>query len=114
MKQKNGVIRSKIYGISKHQEAIDDLNNGDELVLKREPNNSYDKNAIQIHSKSGKILGYVKAEIAADLAKQIDKNFSVRCRVLMITGQAYKNKGVNIEYVCAAFDSANDQFQGVM
>jgi len=113
-KAAKGVIRSKIYGISKHQEVIDDLREGDQLVLKREPNNSYDSNAIQIQSKNGKQLGYVKTELAAELAEELDAQKEIQCKVLMITGQGYKNKGVNVEFLRASFQSADQVPAGVI
>ena len=76
-----------------------------ELVLKREPNNSYDSNAIAIFIKT-KIfflkpakfqIGYLSADIAQRLAPHIDNGGTVTVKVKNITGGTGKEfYGVNI------------------
>ena len=41
------------------ENTIEDLRQGDQLFLKLEPDNPYDKRAIEIYTKSGMKLGYI-------------------------------------------------------
>ena len=76
-----------------------------ELVLKREPKNTYDSNAIAIFIKT-KIfffknakfqIGYINTDIAQRLAPYIDKGGTVTSKVKNITGGTGKEfYGVNI------------------
>ena len=76
-----------------------------ELSLKREPNNTYDSNAIAIFVKtkifffkSAKFqIGYVSADIAQQLAPYIDKGGIVTSSIKNLTGgNKKKSYGVNI------------------
>ena|SRR5436190_6464898 len=45
---------------------------GKPLELRREPANEYDPNAIAVHVPGGDQLGYVPAELAAEIAGELD------------------------------------------
>lgn len=47
------------------------LTDGEPLVLKREPSNQYDRNAVQVWAK-GQHVGYVRATQAVTLAEELD------------------------------------------
>ena len=100
------MVKTKIVGstFEKSQDLIKKLRPGQELVLKREPENIMDRNAIGIYlsaEKGGSKLGYVKAFIAKELSQWMDKSpnkYSVK--VLEITGEAGgENYGCNIEII---------------
>ena len=56
---KNISLVTELTGLSTHQISNDELNEGDKLVWKLEPNNLYDKFAVSIY-KNDKLLGYIK------------------------------------------------------
>ena len=45
---------------------------GRKLVLRREPGNAHDANAIAVTTEAGEQLGYVPRELAAELAPELD------------------------------------------
>lgn len=46
---------------------------GDKVILKREPDNRYDSNAIEVFTLDEKSLGYIPADLASDLAYRLDE-----------------------------------------
>ena len=67
----------------RHAEAADawpDLRQGDELVLVREPDNAFDKNAVRVEWR-GRKLGYVPRRENAALAWALDRGETLRARV---------------------------------
>lgn len=53
------------------------LEDGEQLVLVREPSNPYDSNAIQIHTLDGIFLGFIPKAKNQSLAKQMDDGLEV-------------------------------------
>ncbi|HEY7632113.1 MAG TPA: HIRAN domain-containing protein [Thermoleophilaceae bacterium] len=45
---------------------------GEPLVLRRDPDNEYDENAIAVDARGGEQLGWVPRELAAELARELD------------------------------------------
>ena len=76
------------------------------LSLRREPTNKYDSNAIGVWLKARALIfftsdvqiGYINAELAAELAPHIDKGKPLLCEVAEVTGgtQGKEYLGVNI------------------
>lgn len=91
------VIKSKIAGISLHQDVVSEISPGDELFLVREPDNCYDENAVSILSSSKKQLGYVNRKLAFDVARAMDEGVAVKCFACTVTGAGHLLKGINIE-----------------
>jgi len=60
------LLKFNIRGISFKQDAAEGLHQGQSLLLLREPGNQYDKNAVAVHTLSGKQVGYVPKEIAPE------------------------------------------------
>jgi HIRAN domain len=46
---------------------------GSALVLRRDPGNEHDANAIEVRTRQGEALGFVPRELAAELAPQLDR-----------------------------------------
>jgi len=78
---------------------------GKELFLKREPNNTYDSNAIAVFIKTKLFffknvkfqIGYISTDIAQRLAPYMDKGGIVTAHIKNITGgDEIKFYGVNI------------------
>lgn len=96
---------SKIVGVThdNRQELIRKLDVGKELQLIREPQNTYDRNAIAVYSDLGQ-LGYIPKETAISLAESMDLDEKYQCHVSQITGQTYNNLGVNIHIQSKPYD----------
>lgn len=95
-------IRSKIRGVSKgnRQEYIQSVFPGDQLDLRREPDNLYDENAIKVFAGdySDDDLGYLSKDLAERLAPILDSYKQlVMAEVIDITGEYKRTQGVNIE-----------------
>ena len=60
------------------EKTIRNLRTGDQLTLRREPQNPYDKNAIGICC-GPTFLGFVAAELAARIAPLMDRGETVAC-----------------------------------
>ena len=101
MSRKLKKFNSKIMGssfVKGSQESMASLNVGDQLEVLREPTNEFDKNAIMVFVPNGGRIGYIKKEVAVDLAKDIDNGYSVNVTVADVTGGTddKPNRGVNI------------------
>ncbi len=58
------------------------INVNDRLVLKLEPENKYDFNAVEIFNSNGDKLGYIPRYYSKQVTKMIDENKNVSCRVI--------------------------------
>ena len=97
--KKTNEFYSKINGstfVPNGQQLISQLKSGDELLLEREPENTYDKNAIRVMNSSKQKLGFIPKDTAANLSKNIDNNDIVKVSVSEVTGGGTKNVGCNI------------------
>ncbi len=92
------VIYSKLAGVSfdDRQDNISQCKDCDKLDLMREPNNTYDKNAIRVEDK-GRMLGYIPKVQAASLAQYMDAGGDIAgCYIDRIIGGGTLNYGVTI------------------
>ncbi len=86
-------LHTKVVGVTfdnddgtNRQDILEKIKTGDKTIsLKRDPNNAYDKNAIEVHSNYG-IVGFINADLAANLAGQMDSGKIVKAAVEEITG----------------------------
>jgi single-stranded-DNA-specific exonuclease len=88
---------TKVFGVSfeGRQNIVAGLEKGDALDLVREPENPHDPNAIAV--RYGRLqLGYLRREIALQLAPNIDAGERYAATIGSITGGGAKNVGVNI------------------
>jgi hypothetical protein len=100
------MINTKLVGVSHYQKhIIEDVKEGDLLLLEREPENRYDPNAIVVRIDLGNpdecyTVGYINRELAAELAPLMDAHQEIDCEVLNITGGDESGKttrGVNVK-----------------
>lgn len=77
---------------------------GTPLILKREPKNRRDKNAISVWVYGKNIfrkgefqIGYIKTELAAEIAPRIDAGWTITAIVKEVTGGGDLTYGCNIE-----------------
>lgn len=71
-----------------------------ELLARREPTNRFDPNAIGLWVADGnkyRLIGYVSAELAEDLADVADAGGALKVKVLNVTGGWKNSRGVNLE-----------------
>jgi DNA-binding response OmpR family regulator len=70
---KDGKFTFGVVGIGyeNREENIKYAKEGDSVILRREPNNPHDKNAIRVLTRSGKELGYVPREFAEQIAPKM-------------------------------------------
>lgn len=69
-----GVFETNVVGM-RHgggMEKAKHLSTGDFVKLEREPQNTHDRNAIQVMTSEGARIGYVSAKVAAHLARGLD------------------------------------------
>ncbi|MDD4734174.1 MAG: PD-(D/E)XK nuclease family protein [Bacilli bacterium] len=93
---KQKYIYSKVAGTTFTKFSELDIKEKDGLLLKREKDNKFDKNAIAVYWGVEKI-GYIKKTLAKDLAKGLDNKKAFKCVVAGLTGgKDDKNKGCNI------------------
>lgn len=58
------------------------LNPNDELVLKLEPDNKFDSNAVEIYNSDNIKLGYIPRYYSSQVAKMMEENKKVTCKVI--------------------------------
>lgn len=84
---------------TKRQDILAGLKPGDELKLVREKDNPFDGHAIAIFSSGDHQLGYLKKDLAKDLAPNMDKGVKIKATVKEITGgtDSAPTRGLNIQ-----------------
>ncbi len=96
-------FHTKVVGVSfeGRQDIIAGLSSGSALELRREANNPHDANAIAVYYGHLQ-LGFLKKDLAAHLAPEIDAGARYRAHIASLTGAdasaqaAAKHRGVNI------------------
>lgn len=93
-------IPTKVVGVTFNgiQKIIPTLKSGMKIVLLREKNNSYDRNAIAVYC-IGKKIGHINADLAERLAPLMDNSVPIDGEIHSITGGRGGNYGCNIEIV---------------
>lgn len=109
-----GTFHSKVAGVTANNSDGRSRQNyirafckpGMAVTLVREPNNAYDKNAVAVWIKIRSLIfftanvqiGYLKAEVAEEIARYIDKGDHVSCQITEVTGggRGKSSLGVNI------------------
>lgn len=96
-------INTKIVGVTKINDKgisiqliLPNLSEDSDLMLVREPNNPYDKNAIKVIADYQHI-GYIKSDLAQTLAPIMDQGKIVNVKLLQVTGGGDKAYGCNIQ-----------------
>lgn len=62
------------------QQRMFELRIGEPVLLRREPDNPVDKNAVKVHSLDGVFLGYIPAVLARIVAPALDKGMAMTAR----------------------------------
>lgn len=92
---------TKLAGVSFNgrQNHITKSINGKKLMLIRDYNNQYDKNAIGVYNEDV-LIGWISKNLAKKLAPEIDAGIQWHALVSGVTGKDNETKGVNIELIC--------------
>lgn len=98
MVEEKKVIYSKIAGISQpeRQEAARLCRKNEVLLLEREPSNAFDRNAVKVVTKDGKLLGYLNRGLASEIAPLMDSGKRFSCLIKDVTGFGKQSTGINI------------------
>jgi hypothetical protein len=92
---KMGEFYTKIRGVTHEQKGADPqrllrhCRPGQKLMLVREPNNKWDKNAIAICLTTGERLGYISRDIAERLAEDLDRGVKMEAAISELTGGGF-------------------------
>jgi single-stranded-DNA-specific exonuclease len=87
--QQGSRICTRVVGVTfdDRQAVIARLSISDEILLKREPTNPYDHNAVRVERPNGQQIGYINRYLAATIAPFFDAHHSpVRACVHCLTG----------------------------
>lgn len=68
-------LEERVAGVTfdNRQAVIARLHVHEPMILRREPNNAYDRNAIRVENGCGEQIGYIRKELAQRLASAIDR-----------------------------------------
>ncbi len=85
-------IYTRVVGVTYNgrQAAIARLSIGEELLLKREPDNQFDHNAILVENLDSQQIGYLDRRLAATIAPFFDTYlYPIHAVVYRVTGRLY-------------------------
>lgn len=100
-----GVSHKNDDGSSRQQNIKDYASENKPVILEREPNNKYDKNAVAVYIEGGFLfsygkhqIGYLDSHAAEDIAPLLDSGDQVKATISSVTGGDYgkANVGVNL------------------
>lgn len=72
------------------------LSVGEAVILRREPNNAYDNNAIEILTQGGQKLGYVPQKHNSVIAALMDQHCQVSASIESINQTAWEPVSIRI------------------
>ncbi|MGE5508976.1 MAG: single-stranded-DNA-specific exonuclease RecJ [Chitinophagales bacterium] len=79
------------------QEVLRRLQPGEALLLKREPENPHDPQAVRVETVDGQQVGYLRAGLARHLGPALDKGWQYTAVVSALTGgEEGRSRGVNL------------------
>lgn len=92
------VLFTKVAGVTfeGRQEVVAQLSVGEEVLLRRQPDNPADPHAVQVVRKDGAVVGYLSSPLAGRVAPQLDRGARYRATVVAVTGGGEKNLGANL------------------
>jgi hypothetical protein len=110
-------IRTKVVGVTarnddgtRRQEIAELLGPGHDLELIRDRYNEHDENAVEVHDPLQGQVGFLRRELAEEVAGLLDSGIPVEAVVLALTGgDGSKKYGVNIELRIFDGDTAEDR-----
>mgnify|MGYP000843999727 FL=1 len=82
---------------SPRQKYIQQLKSGDQIILKPEPDNKYDRNAICVCNSEGKMLGYLPKNSNVRILEEITKNNVEKVEVKAVVGGYASGKAYGLD-----------------
>ena len=113
-------IHTKLAGVSHEnpdgtprQAIIAKLHPRELLVLRHDPDNPYDPNAMMVCRKSNEQIGYLNRELAAEVARRLREGCRYAVFVSSLTGGTphLPTRGVNVLIIGCAPDTSLDEVQ---
>ena len=99
-------IRTTVTGTnySGHHEIITTLTESSSLILRREPANQYDPNAVAVFTSDDRQIGYLNATLARSIASSIEPSISITAKITSLTPlkRSPAKKKVTIEFTLPA------------
>lgn len=92
-------FHSKVVGVSfeGRQRYVRQTRVNEQLILQRDYNNPYDRNAIKVINSNGNQIGFISKELAETMARNMDAGVRYTATVAAITGtNPGDTMGVNI------------------
>jgi len=76
--QPGDFVETNVAGVTfeGRQNILQNLKIGESIILKREPDNEHDFNAISVNTENDLSLGYIRRDLAKNLAPIIDKRYT--------------------------------------
>ena len=90
-----------VRGADRRQAEVKRLQNGQDLYLDPEPTNTFDPNAIRVHTRDGDQIGYIPAETAEWLVRAIADGLNYRVTVIELTRSQRYGRGVKVHLTAA-------------
>jgi single-stranded-DNA-specific exonuclease len=81
-----GTYTCNLSGESYRQDTIRHCREGERVILKREPDNPYDENAVAVFRQNGDQIAYLSRDNAAWVAHLMDEGKELEARIKRITG----------------------------
>ncbi|MEO9485122.1 MAG: HIRAN domain-containing protein [Ekhidna sp.] len=94
-----GVSKDNADGSSRQEIIRREVLEDDKLSLAAEPTNPYDSNAIQVLSKFGNQIGYLKKDIAETILPALKNNTEIHVTAKWVNGEKMLGVGLRIELV---------------
>lgn len=73
---------------------------GDEIVLRREPGNYYDENAVQMLDALGHLLGYIPRYYSEGVSRMLENNKKITCHVFHVDRKKNCNECIRVILKC--------------
>ena len=107
-------IITKVVGVTfeGRQEVVAKLHLDEQILLRKEPFNPYDPNAIRVERLNGEQVGYLNRYLASDLANRLDAvGEPVKGTIINLTGCSFGgySLGVNISFMLQDVDVGDEE-----
>jgi len=102
-------VTTSVVGVTYEgrQAVVAQLQEGETVQLRREPDNPYDTNAICVVRQSGEQIGYINRKLAADLVSRFDAyGKPIPAKVFSLTGNANKSQSLGVS-ICFTMPNTN-------
>lgn len=81
-----GIYTCNLAGESYRQDTIRRCREGERVILKREPNNPHDKNAVAVLRQNGEQIAYLTRDNAEWVSRVMDEGRELEAKIKCITG----------------------------